>query len=499
MTLTMMAAVRELGKSDCTSMEQIAKTVTSGSLRGARGNSGVILSQLFRGFCKVIGSHHQLDAKILASALQAGADTAYKAVMKPKEGTILTVARALGEQAEAWASHSDDILEGLKAVIDGAEEVLQQTPEMLPVLKEAGVVDAGGQGLLYVFRGALMALEKGNGFVLEFDQEEDDDNAALKLQQRPEDIKYGYCTEFIIDVHDGNESARESEGLKRFLKTIGDSIVAVADDEMIKIHVHTNDPGLALQKALAIGSLSNIKIDNMREEHANRLGITRDDKLLKDYGFVVISTGSGLDEIFNSLGADVIVQGGQTMNPSTEDIVEAIGQTPAKSVFVLPNNKNIILAAEQAKAIVEDKSVQVVPSKSVPQGISALISFDENANESENLAAMTEAIGEVKTGQVTYAIRDTSINSRKIKEGDYLGIADDDIAAVEKDLDLTAKVLLESLVDEDSGLITIYYGADVDEADAKAFLTYVESTYPDCEAELHDGGQPIYYYIISVE
>ena len=510
MTLTILAAVKEVQKADSDDLSAIAKAVSSGSLRGARGNSGVILSQIFRGFCKEIQAHEEIDVMALALSLQKGAEKAYKDVMKPKEGTILTVIREVGEKAMEVAQDSEDILDAFKKVLDHGEATLQYTPEQLPVLKQAGVVDSGGQGLMYVLRGAYMALEAGEDYIVEFEADDSAAEVGLVLQESPEDLKFGYCTEFIINVQGDLESEREALALRTYLETIGDSIVAVADEDIIKIHVHTNDPGLAIQKGLSLGELSNLKIDNMREEHAERLvsqaeiqnGGKKEPEApveLKDYGFVAISVGSGLTEIFKGLGVDYIVEGGQTMNPSTEDIMKAIDQVHAKDVFILPNNKNIILAAEQTKAIVEDKTVHVIPTKTIPQGISAMIGFEPSQSPEENEEAMTEAIEDVKSGQVTYAVRDTVIEDKEISEGDILGIAEGRICSVDKDMDDALKVLFDELIDEDSELVTIYYGEDISEESANALAEDIEERYEDCEVEVHYGGQPLYYYILSVE
>jgi len=504
MTLTILAAVRDVQKVDSDDLQGLAKAISSGSLRGARGNSGVILSQLFRGFCKEIASHDVLDAVVLANAMQRGSETAYKAVMKPKEGTILTVAREAAEKAVELARVNDDIVEILKKVIVHAEATLQYTPELLPVLKQAGVVDSGGQGLMYILRGALMALEAGDDYVVEFEEDDTHPETELIYNHSGEEIKFGYCTEFIINVQNDKESDREALALRNYLETIGDSIVAVSDEDIIKIHVHTNDPGLALQKGLSIGELSNLKIDNMREEHANRLVAQEDlDNLhpteLKENGFVVISIGDGLSDIFKGLGADFIVEGGQTMNPSTEDILNAVSKVHAKNVFILPNNKNIILAAEQVKDIVEDKRILVIPTKSIPEGISAIINFEEGKNPDENEEVMTLSIDEVVSGQVTHAIRDTVVDEKVIKEGDFLGIGNGKIHIVEADVEQTVRKLFESLIEEDSELISVYYGKDINKDTADLLSKDLEETYPDCEIEVHYGGQPLYYYILSVE
>ncbi len=510
MTLTILAAVKELQKADSDDIVAIAKAIASGSLRGARGNSGVILSQIFRGFCKEIQTRDVIDTMALAVALSKGSETAYKAVMKPQEGTILTVIRELGERAMEVAEETTDIIEAFGKVIDHGEATLQYTPELLPVLKQAGVVDSGGQGLMYVLRGALMALEAGEDYMVEFEVDETEAEVGMVLQQSPADIKFGYCTEFIINVADDVESEREAIGLRNYLDTIGDSIVAVAMDDIIKIHVHTNDPGKAIQKGLSLGELSNMKIDNMREEHANRLVTEAEIKgeapvveepvgEPKDFGFVVISIGSGLTEIFKGLGADYIVEGGQTMNPSTEDILNAVAQVNAKDVFILPNNKNIILAAEQAKAIIKDKIIHVIPTKTIPQGISAMIGFELSYSSEDNEKSMTAAIGDVVSGQVTFAVRDTMIEDKEISEGDILGIAEGKICAVEPEIDASVKVLFDNLIDEGSELVTIYYGEDITEETAAQLAEDIEDKYEGCEVEVHYGGQPLYYYIVSVE
>ncbi len=506
MTLTILAAAREVEKADGSDMSEVAKAISSGSLRGARGNSGVILSQILRGFSKVVGSYEELDTLVLANALAKGSETAYKAVMKPKEGTILTVIRGMADKALEIAEESDDILEALRIVLKHSNDVLAETPEMLPVLKEAGVVDAGGQGLVYILKGALIALENGPDVTLELetDGSGSDEDVSVTIVHADEEIKYGYCTEFIIDTGDRNtmdENEEHADALKRYLDTIGDSIVAVADDEMIKIHVHTNDPGLVMQHGLSIGQLMNIKIDNMRIQHSERVienvegalkvepASASEEQPMKDFAFIAVSVGDGMNGIFESLGVDYVVTGGQTMNPSTDDFVTAVESINAKDVFIFPNNKNIILAASQARDIAEDKVVHVIPSKTAPQGITALISFDATATPEENEEAMTEALEDVKTGQVTFAVRDTSVDSKEIKEGDILGISDDGIEAVDKDLTTATKTLVDELIDEDAELVTIYYGEDSSEESAGEIAEYIESKYEEVEVEIHYGGQ----------
>ena len=515
MSLTIMAAAKEVAALDKPTMKDLAKAISSGSLRGARGNSGVILSQLLRGFTKSIREESEIDAAGLAAACSRARETAYKAVMKPKEGTILTVASGIAEKAAEMAQETDDLEVFLPAVIKYAEEVLEKTPEMLPVLKEAGVVDSGGQGLLEVIKGAYDAFLGKEIDYSEIAPSVKPDVMKAAAQEEA-DIKFGYCTEFIILVEKEFTEEQEKE-FKAFLSSIGDSIVCVADDDVVKIHVHTNDPGLAIQKALGYGQLSRMKIDNMREEHQEKLikdagRLAAEQKAAeetrtaekpteprKPYGFVAVSVGEGMDAIFRDLGVDCLITGGQTMNPSTEDMLNAINQVNADTVFVLPNNKNIILAAQQAQSLTEDKEVIVVPTKTVPQGISAIIGFSPDRSAEENAREMEEELSLVKTGQVTYAVRDTAIDGKEIHAGDIMGLDDHTIAAVGNDVTGTALELLSSMVDEDSELITIYYGSDLEEGDAQAFYEKVQEAYPACDVELQNGGQPIYYYVISVE
>lgn len=508
MTLTIMAAAKEVNSLEDMSMASLSKAISSGSLRGARGNSGVILSQLLRGFTKVIKEHEEVDAKIIAEAFHKAVETAYKAVMKPKEGTILTVARGAAEKAGELAEEDMEIEVFFQEIIKHAAYVLSQTPEMLPVLKQAGVVDSGGQGLLEVLNGAYDAL-MGKEFT--FVQ-----GNTVKTSQPMKDnlteteIVFGYCTEFIILLDKVFNSKNESD-FKNFLESIGDSIVCVADDDVVKVHVHTNDPGLAIQRGLKFGQLTSMKIDNMREEHHENLvrmsekkdgmeqPLVQQPEETKPFGFISVSVGKGLDEIFRGLGVDYIIEGGQTMNPSTEDMLNAIQSVNAETVFILPNNKNIILAANQAKALTEDKNVVVIPTKTVPQGITALINFIPDGTLEENESTMTEEIRKVKTGQVTYAVRDTVIDDKEIKQGNIMGIGDKSILSVGTLVEETAKDMIAKLVDEDSELISIYYGSEVDEEIAKEFAGEMEELYSDMDVEIHSGGQPIYYYIISVE
>ena len=508
MTLTILSAAKEVKALENPDMVAIAKAISSGSLRGARGNSGVILSQLLRGFTKEIREHKEIDTITLAKACERATATAYKAVMKPKEGTILTVAKGASQKAAELAETTEDLDTFISEVINYAQEVLEKTPEMLPVLKEAGVVDSGGQGLLEVMRGAYDAFQGK-----EIDYSAIEASAGTKMvkpsEQAETEIKFGYCTEFIIML-EKEFTAKDETEFKAYLESIGDSIVCVADDDIVKIHVHTNDPGLAIQRALTYGQLSRMKIDNMREEHQERLikdaeklaaqqAEAKKAELRKEVGFIAVSIGEGMNEIFRELGADYIIEGGQTMNPSTEDMLNAIDQVNAEHIFILPNNKNIILAANQAQTLTEDKDIIVVPSKTVPQGITAIINYMPDADAQTNLEAMIEGIGNVKTGQVTYAVRDTHIDDKEIHEGDIMGIGDSGILAVGQSVEETTKEMLAQLVDEDTELISLYYGQDVQEESAENFAQEIEDLYPDVDVDVHSGGQPIYYYVLSVE
>ena len=520
MTMTIMSAAKEVSSLTEPTMAELAKAISSGSLRGARGNSGVILSQLFRGFCKVIKEYDEIDVTILCEACQKAVETAYKAVMKPKEGTILTVAKGAAEKALELSDETEDVVTFVEEVIKQAEYVLDQTPEMLPVLKQAGVVDSGGQGLVQVLKGAYDALI---GKKIDYTIEGAPTGAApAKISAETEaEIKFGYCTEFII-VLNAPMSDNEEHAYKAFLESIGDSIVVVADDEIVKTHVHTNDPGLALQKALTFGSLSKIKIDNMREEHQEKLikdsqklaaqqkaeeeayeAAQADEKTnnmpAKEMGFVSVSIGEGMNEVFRGLGVDYLIEGGQTMNPSTEDMLNAIEHVNAKTVFILPNNKNIIMAANQAVDLVEDKQIIVIPTKTIPQGITALVNYIPDHSAEENKEQMMAEIENVKTGQVTYAVRDTEIDGKTIKQNDFMGIGDKSILSVGTDLKATTLEMVDAMVDEDSAIVSIYFGSDSDEDSANELAAAIEEKYPDVEVEVNDGGQPIYYYVISVE
>ncbi len=524
MTMTITSAAAEVSKLSEYTMAGVAKAVSSGSLRGARGNSGVILSQLLRGFSKVVTNYETIDSIVLANAFQKAVETAYKAVMKPKEGTILTVARGAAEEAVELAEHEDDLVKILEGVIAKAEEVLAQTPEMLPVLKQAGVVDSGGQGLVEVLKGCFDAL---TGKEVDYKpMTAPGPGAGVKVSRPPREdidtanIKFGYCTEFIIMLDKMFDEDAEA-AFKNYLLSLGDSLVLVADDEIVKVHVHTNDPGLAIQKALTFGSLSNMKIDNMRLEHEEKLikdaskiaaqeaqkeaakkedeAIRAKNAIHKNMAFIAVSAGEGLDEIFNALGVDVIIKGGQTMNPSTEDFLNAVESINADTIFILPNNSNIILAANQVKSIVEDKNVIVIPTKTIPQGIMALINYIADRSPEENEEQMLEEIGNIKTGQVTYAVRDTEIYDIKVSKDDYMGVGDSTILCVGKELEPTVLDMIDKMVDDDSSLISIYYGEDISEEDAQKLTEKAEEQFGDCDIELHFGGQPIYYYIVSVE
>ena len=523
MTMTIMAAAAEVqGLGAEPDMASLAKAISSGSLRGARGNSGVILSQLFRGFAKGISKYEVLDVVIVSDAFQKAVETAYKAVMKPKEGTILTVAKGAADKALELIGETDDLEEFLAQVIAEAEYVLSKTPEMLPVLKQAGVVDSGGQGLVTVLQGAYDALiGKEIDYTLEGVQASS--GVAKISQQAEQDIKFGYCTEFIIVLNQPLGENGEID-FKAYLESVGDSIVVVADDEITKVHVHTNDPGLVIQRALTYGSLSKIKIDNMREEHQEKLikdaqKAAKEQKLAdekrrqervaqeeeahkmpnKEMGFISVSIGEGINEIFQGLGVDYIIAGGQTMNPSTEDMLNAIEEVNADNIFILPNNKNIILAANQAASLMEEKNIYVIPSKTVPQGITALINFMPDSTPEENAARMTEELSSVKTGQVTYAVRDTFIDDKAIKQGDYMGMGDSAILSVGKDMQDVVKDMVSQLVEEESAISSVYYGQEIEEAAAQVLGEELGEQYPQCEVEVHYGGQPIYYYLISVE
>lgn len=515
MTMTIMSAANEVLAIEDPDMETICRAISSGSLRGARGNSGVILSQLLRGFTKVIRNEKEINVKILVQSFQKAVDSAYKAVMKPKEGTILTVAKGGAEHAYKIAKNCDDIVEFARQVIEQMRVVLARTPDMLPVLKEAGVVDSGGEGLVTILEGVYDAL---TGKEVHYEAEggtpaiKNTSNGANVDGISTGDIKFGYCTEFII-LLEKEFTSRDEKSLKGYLESIGDSIVCVADEELVKIHVHTNDPGLAIQKGLTYGELSRMKIDNMREEHNERLiqsasatGKTpmaqeknQAETPWKKVGFISVSVGEGLGNIFRELGADYVIEGGQTMNPSTEDILGAISQVRAETIYIFPNNSNIVLAANQAKDLTEDKHIVVIPTKNIPQGITAMINYIDGNSAEENETAMTEAVQQIRSGQVTYAVRDTSIDGKEIKQGDIMGLSDKTIEVVGSDVKETTLHLIDALKDEETELITLYYGAESSEEEAQEIAAAIFEKYEEIEVEIEYGGQPIYYYFISVE
>ena len=514
MTLTIMSAATEVNKLTDPSIDELAKAISAGSLRGARGNSGVILSQLLRGFTKVIRDHNDIDGEVIALSFQKAVETAYKAVMKPKEGTILTVARAMAEKA-AEIEDKEDLGEFLEQVLREGDETLARTPEMLPVLKEAGVVDSGGQGLMTVMHGALDAF---NGLEIELDFEAPE--VHLRTVAQPistDEITFGYCTEFIVKL-EKEFTEEDEENMKAYLASLGDSLVFVAGDDIVKVHVHTNHPGRAFEKGLEYGQLTRMKVDNMREEHQERLFKSEEVQAArekekaakaaeteekteprKETAFISVTIGEGLSDIFRQLGVDVIIQGGQTMNPSTDDMLKAISEANAENVFILPNNKNVILAANQAMELTEDCNVFVIPTKTIPQGITAVVSYVPEKAPEENAADMAEEIANVKTGEVTYAVRDTKIDGIEIKSGDIMGIGDDGILAVGPDISDVVLDMLSKITDEDSELISIYHGEEYSEEDAEALCERIQEEYPDIDVEVNNGGQPIYYVILSVE
>ena len=524
MSMTIMSAAREVSALEKPEMKALAKAISSGSLRGARGNSGVILSQLFRGFTKVIAEYDEINVQILSDSFQKAVETAYKAVMKPKEGTILTVAKGMSDRALELCDDTEDLVYFCEEVIKEGDRVLDLTPEMLPVLKQAGVVDSGGQGLMQVMKGALDALlGKEVDYTIEGAEtvkktpESTETSYNIEAQANQE-IKFAYCTQFLIMLDTPITLQQENE-FKSYLETIGDSIVVVADDEIVKVHVHTNDPGLAMQRGLTYGSLTTIIIENMKLERDEKISALKEKEMQsagipeekgekteekpaeppKEMGFISVSIGEGINEIFKGLGVDYIIEGGQTMNPSTEDMLNAIEKVNAKTVFILPNNKNIILAANQAASLVEDKKIIVIPTKTIPQGITALINYIPDSTPEDNEQRMSSEISMVKTGQVTYAVRDTVIDDKEIKQDDFMGIGDSGILSVGQNLEPTVMDMMKQLVDEDSAIVSIYYGEDTKEEDADALGEKIGEAFPDVEIEVHYGGQPIYYYVISVE
>ena len=518
MSMTIMSAAKEVAALENPDMKSLSKAISSGSLRGARGNSGVILSQLFRGFTKVIAEYDTITVEVMAKAMEKAVETAYKAVMKPKEGTILTVAKGAAEKGTELAETETDLLVFIEAVIKEADRVLSKTPDMLPVLKQAGVVDSGGQGLVEVLRGGLYSLQ-GKEIELQVEVPKKSETGSLQADsyidaQANQEIRFAYCTQFLIMLDKPFSEKKEHE-FKAYLESIGDSIVVVADDEIVKVHVHTNDPGLAMQRGLTYGSLTTIIIENMKLERDEKISAMKEKEMQsagitetakeeikepeKEMGFVAVSIGEGLNEIFRGLGVDYIIEGGQTMNPSTEDVLSAVEKVNAKNVFILPNNKNIILAASQAASLCEDKNIIVIPTKTIPQGITALVNYIPEQTPEENEARMSEEISIVKTGQVTYAVRDTEIDNKTIHQGDYMGIGDKTILSVGADKKEVTMDMIDQMIDEDSALVSIYYGDEATEEEAMEFSDQITEKYPDVEVEVNPGGQPIYYYIVSVE
>ena len=527
MSMTIMSAAKEVAAIENPTMASLAKAISSGSLRGARGNSGVILSQLFRGFTKVIAEYDELNVRIISDAFQKATETAYKAVMKPKEGTILTVAKGMSDKAAELGEETDDLVHFCEEIIKEGDHVLSKTPDMLPVLKQAGVVDSGGQGLMQVLKGAMDALlGKEVDYNIEAaaqpTEKSSSSNSYIDAQAEQE-ITFTYCTQFLIMLEHPFTEKQEMD-FKSYLESIGDSIVVVADDEIVKVHVHTNDPGKAMQRGLTYGSLTTIIIENMRLERDEKISAMKEKEMQstqtaeqeikameelaaeeevqteeKEMGFISVSIGAGINEIFKGLGVDHIIEGGQTMNPSTEDMLQAIEKVNARNIFILPNNKNIIMAANQAASLTEDKNIIVIPTKTIPQGITALVNYIPDSTPEDNAERMTEEIQLVKTGQVTYAVRDTIIDDKEIRQGDYMGIGDKGILSVGTDMAKTVLTMIAEMIDEDSALLSIYYGEDMDEDSANAIAEKVEASYPDVEVEVHSGGQPIYYYVISVE
>ncbi len=514
MTMTIMSAARDVAALKDPSMATLAKAISSGSLRGARGNSGVILSQLLRGFCKVIGDYDTIDVDVAANAFSKAVETAYKAVMKPKEGTILTVAKGGAQKAAELVGETEDMIFFVRNVIEYMEEVLEYTPELLPVLKEAGVVDSGGRGLLEVMKGGFDAL---CGKEIEFKGEiahPAQEASGRKIDTSnisTSDIKFGYCTEFIV-LLEKKFTQKDEIDFKAFLESIGDSIVCVADDEMVKVHVHTNHPGQAFEKGLTFGQLTSMKIDNMRIEHNEKLfkeregssgqpvkAVSEPAEPAKEYGFIAVAAGEGLAEIFDELGVDHVIEGGQTMNPSTEDMLNAIDKVNAKNIFIFPNNKNIILAAQQARDLTNDKKIIVIPSKTIPQGIAGIIGFVADKKPEENEKLMSEACLTVKSGSVTYAVRDTKIDGKDIKMGDYMGLDDKTIVSVASDRKEATIALADGMIDEDAEIACIYYGEEATEEEAREIADLIEEKYDFLEVEVHKGGQPVYYYLLSVE
>ncbi len=493
MSMTAVAAAKAVENIESSDFSQVAQAAANGALKGARGNSGVILSQIYRGIYKAAEGKAAIDINGLAECAIGAKETAYKAVMKPKEGTILTIVRALAEKAADAVLSDDAEIDGvLSEMIEYASEMLEKTTDMLPQLKQAGVVDAGGRGLLYIMEGGLESIGIENGIS---GIEKTESKAVTTVSEASGDIKYGYCTEFFVRAE--NNASGNKDELVKFLETIGDSIVAVTADLLIKVHVHTDNPGLALERALKIGALENIKIENMRLQHTDLIGISKPEK----YGFVAVAAGDGIEKIFKDFGVDKVVKGGNTMNPSTEEILNAIENVNAETVFVLPNNKNIIMAAEQAAELRESKDVKVISSTSVPKGIGAMVGYIKDNTPEENERSMTENMDAVTGGQITFAVKDTVIDNTNISMGDYLCLSEDRLTAVSKDLDEALDIIAEKMLaeNEDSSFVCLYYGEGVSEESAQAAADRLSDKYPDVEFDCQYGGQPLYYYLISVE
>ncbi len=502
MSLTMQSAAKEILALKTDKLGEVAKALSKGSLKGARGNSGVILSQLFRGFAEFLKDYEQVDTVQFAKALMGGSDKAYKAVMKPVEGTMLTVARVTAEKSVKIANETKDFTGFFSRILDVAKDTLDNTPNLLPVLKQAGVVDSGGMGVLYIMMGAANALDEDFDLDISSFDAKDISLPSFSDTDSSQSIEFGYCTEFFIKNLHPYIKDEDIEKLKQKLERFGDSIVVVGDMDLIKVHFHTNMPGKGLQLGLRFGELSNIKIDNMREQHSHNMEYAElamaDNSPEKDFGILSVAMGEGIANLFKDLNADYIIEGGQTMNPSIEDILNAANKVRAKEIFILPNNSNIVLSAKQA-AELSDKPIHVIPTKSIPQGLAALIAYNRELPIDENNNLMLKAIEQVKTGQVTYAVRDSNFDNQQIQEGDFMGLSNGTIMTVGKDIETVTQDLLKHMVDEDDEIITLLYGKDATEETTNQILAFLEDTYPDIEVELLDGGQPLYYYIISVE
>ncbi|WP_373756750.1 DAK2 domain-containing protein [Streptococcus ferus] len=511
MSMTMENGAKEVADKPASTVGQVGQILSKGVLMGARGNSGVITSQLFRGFGQSIKDKDELTGKDLAQAFQAGVEVAYKAVMKPVEGTILTVSRGAATAAIKKAEDTDDAVEVMRAALDGAKAALAKTPDMLPVLKEVGVVDSGGQGLVFIYEGFLSALS--GDFILSEDFEATpatmteminaEHHKAVVGHVATEDITFGYCTEIMVALKQGPTYVKEFdyEAFQHYLSELGDSLLVVNDDEIVKVHVHTEDPGLVIQEGLKYGALAKVKVDNMRHQHdaqVQKVDVEDQPRETKEYGLIAVVAGDGLAEIFKSQGVDYIISGGQTMNPSTEDIVKAIESVNAKNVIILPNNKNIFMAAQSAAEVV-DLPAAVIETKTIPQGLTSLLAFNENASLEDNAAAMSDSLSEVVSGSITRAVRDTTIDGLAIQENDVLGMVDGKILVANQDMATALRQTFEKMVDEDSEIATIYVGEEGSQALAEELVNYLEEKYEDLEVEVHQGQQPVYPYLMSVE